>query len=71
MNVRDRLIEMLDKLDRQAVLRLYDIALDYQKTGKPLARKEIRRGFRRSQHALQGIKDSLADDVAAMREERF
>ena len=71
MNLRQRIMETLDQLDNEAVMKLYDMALSYHAAAHPVQKAKRHSGFERARRALGGLSGRIVDDVMAGREERF
>ncbi len=71
MQAQAKIVETMKLLDEEAILRLYDMALNFlDKQPSNSIQETDLENIRRSQQLLSSIKGSLADDIQLEREER-
>lgn len=71
MQAQAKIVETMKLLDEEAILRLYDMALNFlDKQPSNSIQETDLANIRRSQQLLSSIKGSLSDDIQLEREER-
>ncbi len=72
MKVKERLLEELDGLEGQDLLRIYDDVLRIKSEKKSRgAPTKDKKSYMECQEALSGCKGNLSDDILEQRKERI
>ena len=71
MQARERILETIEILDEEAILKVYDFALTLTERKRSLHKNSFNFDrIREIQHSLSSIQGNLSDDIQMEREDR-